>query len=374
MAKRKIKRITRKPRKKRKVFKRVVIFLIVFGLLYCGLQAYRIGDSLLASLNAVERTELGDTDDDLMINDGVSEALADTDITNIALFGVDARPGETSSRSDTILILSINNETGDITLTSILRDTYLKIPGHYYTRINTAYAIGGAELAVQTINRNFDMNIKDYITVDFSAIADIVDAMGGLEITVTEDELSQMNYFIDENNKLLDGDSPHVSAGTQVCDGNQVLSYVRIRKLGNGDFDRTARQRIVVTAILEKIKSDFSVDMILSMAESVSDDVTTSLTNKEIFSLAYTFARSDSDPVLASLTSETYLKSATIDGAMILLPYTLADACTDLHAIIYGDSDYTPSDTVQELSKELYNETKNEKIYTISTGTTLDTD
>ncbi len=79
------------------------------------------------------------------------------------------------------------------------------------------------------------MNIKDYITVDFSAIADIVDAMGGLEITVTEDELSQMNYFIDENNKLLDGDSPHVSAGTQVCDGNQVLSYVRIRKLGNGD-------------------------------------------------------------------------------------------------------------------------------------------
>jgi anionic cell wall polymer biosynthesis LytR-Cps2A-Psr (LCP) family protein len=177
MAKRKIKRITRKPRKKRKVFKRVVIFLIVFGLLYCGLQAYRIGDSLLASLNAVERTELGDTDDDLMINDGVSEALADTDITNIALFGVDARPGETSSRSDTILILSINNETGDITLTSILRDTYLKIPGHYYTRINAAYAIGGAELAVQTINRNFDMNIKDYITVDFSAIADIVNAM-----------------------------------------------------------------------------------------------------------------------------------------------------------------------------------------------------
>ncbi len=77
-------------------------FFIVFGLLYCGLQAYRIGDSLLASLNAVERTELGDTDDDLMINDGVSEALADTDITNIALFGVDARPGETSSRSDTI--------------------------------------------------------------------------------------------------------------------------------------------------------------------------------------------------------------------------------------------------------------------------------
>ena len=374
MAKRKIKRIVKKKKKKKThPIRRTVVFLLLVGLALVGFEAYNIGKMLYAASEKIDRVDIGQTAEDLMINDGVIEKTLDSDIVNIALFGVDARPDESNSRSDTIMILSIDQENNDMKITSIMRDTYIHIPTEYYTRINAAYFFGGPKLAVQTINTNFDMDITDYITVNFNAIADLVDAVGGIELTITEEEVDIMNKTIKESNRLLDGEpSDYVSIGTQVCDGHQVLAYVRIRKLGNGDFDRTARQREVLSLIFQKIKSELSIDLITNLAMAVSDDISTSLTNNEILLLAYRFYRTDGMPQVQALTNKEYLKSATIGGSMVLLPYTLEDAVIDLHTKIYGEANYVPTETLIEASDLLYDQTRYENIFTIDTNPTIE--
>ena len=374
MAKRKIKRIVRKKKKKKThPIRRTVVFLLLVGLALVGFEGYNIGKMLLEASEKIDRVDIGQTAEELMINDGVIEKNIDSDVVNIALFGVDARPGEADSRSDTIMILSIDKENKDIKITSIMRDTYIHIPTEYYTRINAAYFFGGPKLAVQTINTNFDMDISDYVTVNFNAIADIVDAVGGIELTITEEEVDIMNKTIKESNKLLDGEpSDYVSVGTQICDGHQVLAYVRIRKLGNGDFDRTARQREVLSLIFQKVKSEFSLDLITNLAMAVSDDISTSLSNNDILLLAYRFYRGNGMPQVQALADESYLKSATIGGSMVLLPYRLEDAVKDLHSKIYGDTDYEPTEALMQASDALYEQTMYEDIYTIDTNATIE--
>ena len=375
MAKKKMKRIvkvTRKKKKKKHLARRVILMLLFIVLAVIGLEGYQIGSSLMSGLNGMDRVEIGDTDKDLMINDGVSASTADSGIINIALFGLDARPDETASRSDTIIVLSVDTVNKDITLTSILRDTYIGIPGEYNTKINAAYFIGGPELAVQTLNNNFDLDIHDYITVDFRAIADIVDAVGGIEITVSEEELAALNGSIFDSNRLLGGDlSPYVSAGTQILDGKQALAYCRIRKLGNGDFDRAARQREVIGQLLSAVKTNFSPDIVTNLSAAISDDMSTSMTNKEIFNLAYQVFRCRKTVQTDSLTDNAYLKSASIDGSMVLVPVTQADAATDLHTIIYGESAFTPSTQLQSLSKKLKKITDQINVYTIDTDPSI---
>lgn len=374
MARKKIKRIVRKKKKKKThPIRRTVVFLLLIGLALVGFEGYNIGKLLLEASAKIDRVDIGQTAEELMINDGLIEKHVDSDVVNIALFGVDARPDDTNSRSDTIMILSIDKENKDIKITSIMRDTYIHIPTEYYTRINAAYYFGGPKLAVQTINTNFDLDITDYITVNFNAIADLVDAVGGIELTITEEEVDIMNKTIKESNKLLDGEpSEYVSVGTQICDGHQVLAYVRIRKLGNGDFDRTARQREVLSLIFQKIKSEFSLDLITNLAMAVSDDISTSLSNSDILLLAYQFYRANGMPEVQALTDESYLKSATIGGSMVLLPYRLEDAVKDMHLKIYGDIDYQPTDTLMQASDALYELTMYEDIYTIDTNVTID--
>ena len=374
MAKRKIKRIVKKKKKKKAhPIRRTVVFLLLVGLALVGFEGYNIGKMLLEASAKIDRVDIGQTAEELMINDGVIEKTLDSDVINIALFGVDARPDEINSRSDTIMILSIDRENNDVKITSIMRDTYIHIPTEYYTRINAAYYYGGPKLAVQTINTNFDMDITDYITVNFNAIADIVDAVGGIELTITEEEVEIMNKTIFDSNRLLGGEpSDYVSAGTQICDGHQVLAYVRIRKLGNGDFDRTARQREVLSLIFQKIKSELSIDLITSLAMAVSDDISTSLTNRDILLLAYRLYRANGMPQVQALTDEAYLKSATIDGSMVLLPYRLEDAVKDLHFKIYGDTDYEPTKALMQASDALYEQTMYEDIYTIDTNATIE--
>ncbi|MFA0814824.1 MAG: LCP family protein [Anaerofustis sp.] len=378
MANKKIKRIVKvkkHPKKKKHFVRRVVLMLLFVALVYVALVGYQIASSLMDSLNTVDRVNIGDTDDALMINDGVSAAAANSGVINIALFGLDARADETASRSDTIIVLSVDTVNHDITLTSILRDTYIGIPDEYYSKINAAYFIGGPELAVQTLNTNFDLDIHDYITVDFSAIADIVDAVGGVEITVSEDEVDALNGLIFDSNRLLGGTlSPYISAGTQVLDGKQALAYCRIRKLGNGDFDRTARQREVIEQILDAVKTNFSPDLITRMASAVSDDISTSMSNKELFHLAWEVFRARKTVQMDSLTDSTYLKSATIDGSMVLVTVTQEDAVKDLHSIIYGDTAYTPSAEVEALSKKLKKITNQINYYTIDTDPSIAVD
>jgi len=186
-------------------------------------------------------------------NLGVTQGLSDK-VINIALFGVDARSEGATTRSDTIIILSVDNKNSAIKISSIMRDSYVTIPGHGKDKINHAYAFGGPELAIATLNENFDLNITHYASVDFGDMAEIVDSVGGVTIDVASNEVSMLNALVDEQNKVTGSKSPHISkGGTQLLNGTQATAYARIRYVGNGDYQRTERQRTVLMALFNKM-------------------------------------------------------------------------------------------------------------------------
>ena len=167
-------------------------------------------------------------------------------IVNILLIGQDRREGESTARSDSIILCTYHRKTGDVTMTSFLRDLYVPIPGHHKNRINAAYSEGGTPLLDQTLRENFDLHIDGNIEVDFSQFSQIIDLLGGVELELREDEAAEIN-------KETDSD---LSAGVQVLNGEQALTYSRIRKLdADGDFSRTSRQRKLINALLSRYRN-----------------------------------------------------------------------------------------------------------------------
>ncbi|WP_411274738.1 LCP family protein [Daejeonella sp.] len=174
---------------------------------------------------------------------------------NIALFGTDSRNSQVKGNADVIIILSINPSTQKLKMSSILRDTYVDIEGIGMDKINAAYAQGGPLLAVKTINRNFALDIKDYIHVDFLSAAAIVNALGGVNINLKPEELTYLNNYVKEIS--FDGDipvAPVSKAGLQNLNGRQAVAYTRIRDAGRGDYDRTDRQKAVLVALFSKMQ------------------------------------------------------------------------------------------------------------------------
>ena len=278
-------------------------------------------------------------------------------IKNYAVFGVDSRSADESGRTDSLMIVSVNTKTGQINLTSILRDSYIKLAkvegsqDYGYDKINAAHSYGGAIMTVKTINENFDMNITDYVEVNFKAVADIVDAMGGIELDIKSDEIENLNKFIRENNRLLKGKKSKelTKSGKQVLDGKQALSYCRIRYAGNGDYQRTARQRIVLSTIYKTLKaSDYSTQK--QALEAALPYITTSLSSDDMWPIIKAYLKSEQGPVSKSMTNEKIVKSGTINGGWCLIFDTLEKNVKYLHKIIYGN-DYEVSDVVKKRSK-----------------------
>lgn len=174
---------------------------------------------------------------------------------NIALFGVDRRSSDFNGNADVIMIISIHPETKKIKMSSILRDTYVNIEGKGMDKINAAFALGGPQLAVKTINENFEMDIKDYINVDFFSAAKIVDALGGVNINLKPEELTYLNRYLQEISIMDDIRSiPLTKPGPQILNGKQTVAYTRIRAVGRGDYDRSERQRSVLVAFFSKMQ------------------------------------------------------------------------------------------------------------------------
>lgn len=210
------------------------------------------------------------------------------EIVNIALFGIDTRSVNNSknSRSDSIIIATIDKKHNKIKLSSIMRDTYVKIDGHNNDKINHAYAFGGPQLAIKTINQNFGLDIKDFITVDFFGLEKIIDAIGGVQVDVKEHEVRELNKFIKEVAKIENKPATLIErAGTQTLNGMQAVSFGRIRKVGNGDYERTDRQRQIIIAMLNKIKT-LDMSKVLSLINECSSSVRTSMTLSEGAKLA----------------------------------------------------------------------------------------
>ncbi len=264
-----------KSKKKSKLKKVVIIILlillIIFGLISALIFRYA------GMLNIVESPEQGETAADVVDASGVK---------NILLIGSDTRNDETG-RSDTMILVSINSKTNKIVQTSFMRDILVSIPGYDNAKLNAAYAYGGAELVMDTIEQNFKIKVDKYVHIDFLSFVGIIDAVGGLELTVNDDEALAMNDPMNEVNDII-GRAHNTgnlsSGGTYHMDGVQSLAYARIRYAGDGDFDRTRRQREVIEKIIGKFE-ELSLFEKNKALEIILPEITTNISKTEIYFL-----------------------------------------------------------------------------------------
>lgn len=207
----------------------------------------------------------------------------DSKVLNILMIGTDNRSTSEQGLSDSMILLSVNKEAKSIVTTSLLRDIYLSIPGYKNNRLNVAYAIGGANLLIQTIENNFKINIDKYAAVDFYSFIGIVDAIGGIELEITEEELPYVNACINDLNGLLKEEDSDLltKAGLQKLNGKQVLSYARVRNVGT-DFGRTSRQRTVLEVVYNKVKT-MNMTQLNDLLDLLLPQITTNFSEKEIF-------------------------------------------------------------------------------------------
>lgn len=245
-----------------------------------------IGIIVYTIFNTIGRMENVKIDkNDLNINqEELNEYKNAGDIKNIALFGIDAVDGEVG-RSDSIMIATIDTIHKKVKLTSIMRDSYVDIPDHGMDKVNHAYAFGGAQLSMKTINNNFGLNVENFASVNFSSLPDIINILGGVELEITEEELQYINGYIDSVNKLKGTNSPHInSAGIQTVDGVQALAYSRIRYTAGGDYVRTERHRNVLSGLFTKILS-LPKTSYLGVLNDILPHIQTNMTSSEILSL-----------------------------------------------------------------------------------------
>lgn len=198
----------------------------------------------------------------------------DDKVLNILLIGSDTRDQRERGRSDSMILISFNKKTKKIIATSFLRDIYLKIPGKRNNRVNSAYSLGGADLLMDTIEKNFKIRIDRYVSVDFQAFIEIVDKVGGVTIDVSKNEIKEIN--------AITGDDMIISSGAQLLNGRQALGYSRIRSVGFNDFDRTARQRKVLEQLFHKLKG-LNLIQINDLLNKMLPQVTTNFSEGEIF-------------------------------------------------------------------------------------------
>lgn len=274
---------------------------------------------------------------------------------NIVLFGVDSREKVllNGTRSDTIMIASVNEKTHEVKLVSVYRDTFLNVGEDTYNKANVAYAYGGPGRAVEMLNNNLDLEITDYVTVGFSGLIDTVDAVGGITITLTEEEVGYLNsYQICMAEELGREYIPVEHAGEQVLNGMQATAYCRIRYTAGSDFKRTQRQRDVLIQILEKAKTMSLIEMNAAI-DAILPKVATSLDMKEILEIAanakeYTVVDNTGVPFKKNLVGAFVGKKGSC-----VVPYDLEENVIQLHQFLYNDEEYEPSETVKQYNEEI---------------------
>jgi LCP family protein required for cell wall assembly len=297
-------------------------------------------------LNIKKDEEVKPTNPEERVQEEVKIPVNQEDVINIGLFGIDTRDNDyDGSRADTIMIASLDRTNKKVKLTSIMRDTYVDIPGQGYDKINHSYAFGGPELTIETINHNFDMNITDYVTVNFSAIEKIVDGFGGVDIDVKANEIDTINRSASV--KITE-------PGLQTLNGQQALVYSRIRNEGNGDFERTQRQRSVLENVINKVMANQSLPQIIGLIENISPYIDTSYSKTEIIGLATTvFSTGINGLEQTRIPLDENSNGGLWDGTYYLKPDTLVDNVIYLHDFIYENQGYVPSEIVNGISSEI---------------------
>ncbi len=298
--------------------------------------------------------------DELEIQDSVVENETMQGYINIALFGVDARDDDDlykGSRSDSIMIASINMDTGDIKLVSVYRDTYLNIGTDNYIKCNHAYAYGGAEQAVKMLNMNLDMDITNFITVGYGGLRDVIDGLGGVYIDVDSEELKHINnYQIDIADVLQCDYVPVTEPGYQLLDGIQASAYCRIRYTAGDDFKRATRQREVIMAIEQQAKKADLATLTKVFNEAI-DDIYTSLDKDDIMELLSNISKYQI--VDQGGFPEESMRTVANIGAKgsSVIPVDLEANVVWLHQFLFDDVDYTVTDSVREYGQQIKEDT-----------------
>lgn len=295
---------TRKKKKNKGLIALLVILIILAVLVgafavvfsrYYSLMQY-VSDSQvaqeIAALGEISVEDTGLSDEELQAlkdNAGSSDVTLpeNKDMYNLLLVGVDRREKSWSGNSDAMILLSINKKQKKIHMISFMRDLYADIPGHGVHKLNSSCAYGGCPLVVETIEQNYKVNIDNYVSVDFDGLINIVDAIGGVQIEVSDAEAEWANgYILDMANTKGEDPTPHYfnGGGTYLADGYQATAYSRIRHIGNSDYERTERQRVVISKIADKVKdmsltdlNDFAMKILPEVAHNIDTGTMLSL-------------------------------------------------------------------------------------------------
>lgn len=361
----------------------IIVLLLFIG----GLYVY---GQLNSKLDKINQPVLDDSK--IKVNQEVQDSIDSqestlTGYTTYALFGIDHRDKNTAlggENSDTIIIASVNNDTKDVKLVSVYRDTLLNLGNDTYSKANAAYAYGEAEQAITMLNTNLDLNISEYATVNFNALTTIIDDLGGLDMDMSYAEIVHMNSYCVETSEETGKDYTPIELPDRPDDieavqyhyhlnGVQATSYCRIRYTASLDMGRTERQRRVIQMIVSKAKSA-GLGKIFKIMDDVFPMVTTSMTKDEILQLLPTLIGYSVDDTTGFPTS---YKFSNVKGS-IIVPTTLETNVIELHKFLYGDEAYTPSATVKANSEKILEivggeSSLDDKQATVEENTTNDT-
>lgn len=347
-----------KPRKKSKkilfVLEIVVLLLFIGGLFVYG--------QISAKLDKIDIQETDLADQDIVTND---QAPQMTGYTTYALFGLDHRSKNeklNTENSDTIIIASINNDTKAVKLVSVYRDTLLNVKDDTYSKANAAYALGGPTNAVSMLNTNLDLNITDYVAIDFDALVTVVDCLGGLDIPLSYAEIVHMNnYCVETSEETGKSYTPvelpdpkpedeEAIVDTYHLNGVQATSYCRIRYTASLDMGRTERQRRVIQMIVDKAKKA-GLSTIFDIMDQVFPMVKTSVSKTEILKMIPAMIGYSIDETTGFPTD---YKFAQVKGSVIV-PTTLESNVLKVHQFLYGNTNYTPTQDVLNKSAQIIN-------------------
>lgn len=336
----------------------IIVLLLFIG----GLYVY---GQLNSKLDKINQPVMDDSK--IMVNQEVQDSIDSqesklTGYTTYALFGIDHRDKNAAlggENSDTIIIASVNNDTKDVKLVSIYRDTLLNLGNGTYSKANAAYAYGEAEQAITMLNTNLDLNISEYATVNFNALTTIIDDLGGLDMDMSYAEIVHMNNYCVETAEETGKDYTPIELPerpedieklqyTYHLNGVQATSYCRIRYTASLDMGRTERQRKVIQMIVSKAKSA-GLSKIFTIMDDVFPMVTTSMDKTEILQLLPTLIGYSVDETTGFPTS---YKFSNVKGS-IIVPTSLETNVIELHKFLYGDEAYTPSSTVKTNSEKI---------------------
>lgn len=329
-----------------KTFFKIVFILIIFIVVLAGIGFGYIY-SKLGKID-YKQEELKEIE----VNEGVEN---NTGYTNVVLFGVDARSNEyvNDAGSDCILIVSINNETKEVKLVSVYRDSYLSPDGIKYTKITDYFRQHNSEETVKLLNKDLDLDISEYVTINFNVVVNVVNAVKGIEMEITKADLKYINPYIDEIIAVTGIKSERLTkTGTYTLDGVQALAYARIRYIGS-DIDRTNRQRIVLTKTFDKIKK-MNVFQVNNLINEVFPKIQTTLSPKEIIKLATGITKYN---IISSAGFPYEWADYQPNGVYYLSPRNLEKNVIRLHKELYGEEDYTVSAELKKISDNLIKKT-----------------